>query len=528
VTTAAAPELRDYLSLVWRRAFSIILVTGVVLAAGTYYSHRQESRYASSSQVLVRPVNLSPAEAASPRDVNMEDERRVATSAEVSAIAADDLATSGSAQAGVSVSNEPGTNVLTFRSTSTDPVAAQATAQAYADAYLQFRRDLVLDDLRAASEPLEQRIAQLDQELDDLQAQILAADEDVRTTLQIRFNSLFSQRSFLEQRLNELILPENLQVGRVLQSAFLPTSPSSPDHSRTARFALVAGLALGLVQAFVRDRLDDRVRTRSGFETDLAAPVLAVIPARPPRALNGRGSASAITGNGRAVATMAPDGADDAYRALAANLLGALGHDQMQSITVTTSCAPLAKRRAAGNLSVILARSGMRTVLVSADDRDHGPYDPPARGPGLAGVARGELTALAALEPTTVPGLRVLPSGAGFGAPPPLLAPKVVEAVLESLRRDVDIVVIDAPPLLSNPEALTLVVMTDVVLLVEDMTATSSALDRARDLLERLDATVIGVAVDTRTAHPVWGRRRDQTHPWPAELIPAIGPTRPT
>src|SRR5207253_11031739 len=110
----------------------------------------------------------------------------------------------------------------------------QRTAQAYAEAYLNFRRKELLDELRATSTPLEQRIAELNVQIEDVQKTLSAAEtESQRTALQIRFNSLFSQRAFLEQRRNDLILPEKLQVGRLLHPAALPVAPSGPNRRRT-------------------------------------------------------------------------------------------------------------------------------------------------------------------------------------------------------------------------------------------------------------------------------------------------------
>src|SRR4051794_37401176 len=195
MATAAAPELHDYLGLLRRRLPSIVLVTAVVFGAAIAYSHQRPSKYSSTAQVLVRPVNLSPTTPGDRSTVNMEDERRVAISAEVANIAASTLQAQGISAGRISVSNASGTSILTFRSTSSSPRVAQATAQADADAYLTFRRDVVLDDLRAASQPLDERIAQLDTELDQLQDQILGANDADRSTLQIRFNSLFTQRA---------------------------------------------------------------------------------------------------------------------------------------------------------------------------------------------------------------------------------------------------------------------------------------------------------------------------------------------
>ena len=63
----------------------------------------------------------------------------------------------------------------------------------------------------------------------------------------------------------------------VVQPADLPTSPASPDLVRNGLLALAVGLALGIGVAFVRERLDERLRGREDFEAQIAAPVLATV-----------------------------------------------------------------------------------------------------------------------------------------------------------------------------------------------------------------------------------------------------------
>ena len=137
-----------------------------------------------------------------------------------------------------------GTQSLLFEAVSQSAEDAQRTAQAFADAYLEFRRNEVLDDLVTASKPIQELLDEIDSQLQDVQRQLLEEDlsESDRTSLQIQFNSLLTQRGALEARLNELVLPENINVGEVLQDASFPFGPFSPDHARTLTFAVFVGL----------------------------------------------------------------------------------------------------------------------------------------------------------------------------------------------------------------------------------------------------------------------------------------------
>jgi hypothetical protein len=103
---AAPLELRDYLALLWRRKWIIASMTVVAVGAALFYSFRQIPVYASSSEVVVRPVRLDPV--VSPRGtagfVNMETEIRMANSGSVAELAIEKLEASGTEPAEVSAS----------------------------------------------------------------------------------------------------------------------------------------------------------------------------------------------------------------------------------------------------------------------------------------------------------------------------------------------------------------------------------------------------------------------------------------
>jgi polysaccharide biosynthesis transport protein len=496
-------ELREYLIGLWLRKWSILLISVVAVAGALWYSSRQGAIYVSTAEDLVQPANLSPTEPLSAQVyVDVLTEQRVASSGQVARIAQERLDELGVEMGGISV--EPSgetTRTLIFTASSPNPRVAKETAQAFAEAYLQYRREQVLEDLRAAREPLIQRRAQLERVLANIQKDIARTnDESKRASLQVRFNSLFTQRSLLEQKLNALTLPKDLHVGAVLQAASYPTAPSN-SYFKTGALGLFAGLCLGVVLAFVRDRFDRRLRGKRDLEARSGAPVLASIPQQ-------RGKHSGLvtmTDRGSKVAS--------AYRELGANLLLAASQRGVKSILVTSCQNGDGKAITAANLSTTLAEAGKRVVLICADvnEGDAGsyfpttpddPYDPALAGADSNGgdfmdLVSGHAGVLDALSHSQfiMENLHVIGGGNSANGHV-LLHEKGVKEILSRLVEIADFVLIDGGPILKAPDARILASAVDGVLLVADSErADRAAILEARRQFELINCRVIGTVL---------------------------------
>jgi capsular exopolysaccharide synthesis family protein len=500
-----APELRAYLATLWRRKWYILAVLGVVVPTALFYSSRQTPLYESTAEVLVRPVNFDPTQPTSEGGfINLLTEERVAGSAAVASLASDRLG--GSIPASIGVSSVEGTQSLLFRAVSADPAAAQTTAQAFAKAYLDHRRGEVLADLDAASQPLHDRIEQIDLQLQDVQRKLLEENpsESEKTSLQIQFNSLLTQRGSLEQRLNELVLPENISVGEILQDAPFPYGPFSPDRRRTLIFAVFVGLSLGIGIAFLRDRLDRGIRGRDDLEEHVGAPALGIIPR----------FGSRFRGRPRLLTMSDPDsGVSEAFRALGTSVLKSAGELRAKSVMVTSAKEGEGKTLTVANLGVALAQAGKRVVLVSADMQRPmlESYFYASNGTGLTDVLSGRKRAVHALSKVAIGNLRVLPTGPIPPSTDSVLNPESMSDVLSQCEESADLVLIDSAPLLGKSDPIALAIAADAIVVVADaQRAERLALDEVRRLLDRIGTPVIGSVLTNsdRSSYPYYGPSR--------------------
>jgi capsular exopolysaccharide synthesis family protein len=485
--------IREYLGVLRRRKVWVIGLTLLAAGSALVYSAQQTRLYTSSAEVLVRPVNLDPTQPSTAGGfIDMPTEVRLAASTLVGKLAQKDLAGLRSAPAGLSVTKSEAAT-LTFTASSPVPRVAQLTAQAYAEAYLEFRKSGVLEDLQAASEPINARIAELTKQINDTQNALFQtpqANESARTSLQIRLNSLLTERGFLEQKRNDLVLPTNVRVGEMLREAQFPTSPSQPDHKRNVAFALFVGLSLGICAAFLRDRMDQRFRSREDFEALVGIPVLAAIPPL--------SHAERTPQNGVLTNNSPTSPAAEAYKMLRTSVLFTAAQRGARSVLITSCLGDEGKTVSTANLGVAIAQLDKNVVLVSADLRHpslHRYFSLP-NGVGLTSVLshRDELSA--ALINTSLPSLLVLPAGPLPGNPTELLGSPAMRDLLRQLKSFAEMVLIDTAPVLGISDALSLASMTDATLLVVDVSRTPpAAVLETKHELERVGSKVVGVVM---------------------------------
>jgi len=523
--TQGPMDLRDYLAVLWRRKWTIVALAVTSTAVAFFLSRGQVPVYTSTAEVLVKAPRFDPKQpSAAFGFVNMKTETQVANSPAVAEIALKDLADRGIPAGSASISAPEGTETLEYTSSSPDPAAAQATAQAYADAYLQFRQQDVLRDLRATRDIWAAQVDEIDKELPKVASQ--ANDSSTPgeiSLLTARYTSLLSQRATIVSNLTNLPSTDAVRVGSILQNALLPDAPSNSDRTNTIILSLLVGLALGVSVALFRDRLDEGVRGRDDLEIHSQAPVLAFIPRLAAR-------------NGLPITLAEPssDGAE-AYKALRVRIMLAAERQGIKSVLITSAVAGEGKTSTTANLGIALAQIGKSVVLISADlrrPRLH-QYFPESNGTGLTDVLEGRSTMRDALSVTETKDLWVLHSGSSQPLPDQLdrLGSDSMKSLLDQLKEAADFILIDAPPILSVSDATALATLSDGVLLVADpRRVQTSTVNQARVELEQIGAYVIGVVVnnyDPRRFRPYSSRSRYTSYgPDPASgrLVPASLP----
>lgn len=191
--------------------------------------------------------------------------------------------------------------------------------------------------------------------------------------------------------------------------------------------------------------------------------------------------------------------AAEAYRTLRTNIQFSSLDNPIRTLLATSTDADEDKSTTLANLAVTIAQAEQRVILVDCDLRRphlHTLFCIPNTH-GLTSVLIEAEEAPLPLVNTTVPGLSILTSGPLPPRPADLLGSRRMEALIERLRSEADMVLFDTPPVTAVTDAAVLARQLDGVLLV--FKAGQTRRDRAREacrLLDKVKANIIGVVLN--------------------------------
>ncbi|MET4052874.1 capsular exopolysaccharide synthesis family protein [Frigoribacterium sp. PvP054] len=268
-----------------------------------------------------------------------------------------------------------------------------------------------------------------------------------------------------------------------------PNQPVGPNRRLITLTGLAIGLALGVVLALVRSVVDTRLRSTADVDELRVAPVLGTVGRRR------RGSL--------AFADEPQGAAADDFRRIRAQLQFSDVDSVARTVTVSSVSADDRESRAAVTLDLALAYAerGQSVLVVDADLRGGGLADLAAVSDevGLTDVVVGRLEFEDAVTPWR-DRVDVIATGEVPPNPSPLLSSKSMALFVEAARDRYDVVVVDAPGVLTSSDTLELGRLTDGVVLVATVGHSSRGqLVQAVRALGGVQVPVIGVILDGLT-----------------------------
>lgn len=451
-------ELRTYLDVIWRRKWTVVLVTALAIGAAAAFTFTQQSKYAAETTIVV-------------------------------------------GQAGGLVQPQNANAIQPFSATMTELIKSTVVADAVVrQLNLPFSAQSLLNRVSVSFNPESAALKVSVIDSNPSRARAIARQ------ISIVFADLVKSRFGTAKATTSQSSANPPLTAAVWDPAHIVPGKVQPKPKQNLIIASLLGLVLGLLAAFLRDYFDRSLRGTTAIEDAFDVPVIGQIPSigkRPKRP--------------RMVWNNDHDDSAEAFRTLRANLQYVGLNKPLRTILITSPGPGQGKTTVCANLAMALAQSGSSVVAVETDLRRpllSSLFGIPPLSSGLTNVlvGAGELPkALYRLDIEPPPGtmanhagkVTVLPCGPLPPNPSEILASSQMKQLMENLVSAYDYVLLDSPPILLVADTLELAKLADGVIVV--VRSTSATTDEARELhnlARRLAINLVGTVVTDVPVRP--------------------------
>lgn len=348
-----------------------------------------------------------------------------------------------------------------------------------------------LDLVKAREEALQEDMAEITAELQALEIKLI--DLELLEAEAERNEGFYKN---LDQRMSEVDLSKMIKANnvRVVDPAITNPNPVRPKLPVNVAMGLLMGLFGGCALAFFMEYLDSTVKSREDVEITVGMPFMGIVPLIEEQDLK---SLTNTRDRSIFVHAVPRSNVAEAIRSVRTNLLFS-GHGPLNRLLITSALPQEGKSFLTSNLSVLIAATGSRLLVIDADLRRpnlHKLFEL-ENIQGLSTILAGIATLEECVIHTHVPNLDILLAGPTPPNPAELLGSERMTELLDSIT-GYDMILIDSPPVNVVADPLMLSSLVDGVLVIIEANATSRSLvARTRDLLMEVNANVLGAVVN--------------------------------
>ncbi len=458
-------ELRTYWAILVRRKWVIAIAMILTTIVATAVSLLTTPTYIASTTVRVATFGSGIADS-SKADINysqllMSTYASILTSGNVRSEIKEQLDLEAFPQ--LKAELIPNTELMKIKGEAENADTARDIANVGAQLLIEKSQELYTGGGQSTQDILGQQIEETKIELDDARAEydrlLTESPEDAAGITAASQSIALKERTYfglLEQyesvRVNEALRSNAVSI---VEPAYSPNNPSNPRHNVNIVLGVLVGLVAGMGLALLIENLDNTLYTTRQIEAVTELPTVAKIP---------------LTNEKMKIIRVGSEYQPEveAIRRLRTNIFASDTTSSPQVIMVTSAERGEGKSTITANLAVSIAQSGRKVVVVDCDMRLptlHDIYELPNKR-GLTDILTGNHTLKEAVQETTYPRLQIITTGDLPPNPTELLGSLKMRALIEKLKEEFDIVILDTPALLSVSDGAVMVPYVDNVLLV--------------------------------------------------------------
>jgi capsular exopolysaccharide synthesis family protein len=241
-----------------------------------------------------------------------------------------------------------------------------------------------------------------------------------------------------KQAENEIVKVATLSDYKIIDKAYSPKKPISPNLKMTLVASILLGLILGVIIAFIRNAFDNKIRYREDIESRTQLPIYGTLPISENRSLE-------------LIDKKKNTHLSESYRALRSRLQFILrkNSEGCKTILVTSTVFGEGKDITTANLSTIFQIANYKTVVIDFDmkkptlDRFFSVNNVTV---GLSNYLKGQIGLYDITYPTIYKNLKLIPVGKRPSNPSELILSKYMPQLMEELKKDYDYIIINTTP----------------------------------------------------------------------------------
>jgi len=325
------------------------------------------------------------------------------------------------------------------------------------------------------------------------QAANLLADETVQ--LQVLAQEAYSNRALYESLFSKLqtaSLASGVRATRidVVDSARPGGYPTIPPYEKVLPALAVVSMLFGISSSFLRESLDETVRTSRNIREVADFPILEYVPRLEPGEFD---ESDARTG----ILIQKPKSSfSEAFRALRTSIILETESTLHKVIMVASALRGDGKTTITYNLGVSFAQQGARVLIVDGDLRHpdlHNLFQC-AISPGLGDVDASLDEKI--VSHSKLPTLSILPAGRRLEFPAEFFSSNAFTSILESCSRDFDYILIDSPAMSVADASIIASKSEGIIAILRSRRTTRSTFAHLLNSLLRTGTPVIGVVLN--------------------------------
>ena len=294
---------------------------------------------------------------------------------------------------------------------------------------------------------------------------------------------------------------------KVVDSAVLPSRPSSPSYTKNTLIAFVLGMMMTVAIIVLQDLFDITVRDEEDLQRSCKHPVLAAVPDMMSPSKGGyyySTQKKQTTEHGKQPELIGADisfAASEAYKLLRTKLQFSFADEKAcRVIGISSALTGEGKSLSSVNLAYTLSQLNNRVLLIDCDMRrpSLAAKLPIQKSPGLSNFLAGQSRSDNLIQQCGVKGderaFHVIAAGHNPPNPMELLSSSRMEKMLNLLRQNYDYIILDLPPVGEVGDALAVAKLTDGILLVVRRNyCNRPALSAAVRQFEFIESKILGV-----------------------------------